>query len=408
MPTRSYEEGTDYRPYNDTHPWLYFAFHIQNLGPDTLVQLGGVASRCKVLESVWLPPALSKELNLVYLTKGVHGTTAIEGNALSEEEVRARIEKTAELPKSMKYQQQEVDNILAACNLIVKSHVSEEWETPLSVERIKQFNALVLDKLPMSDSRIIPGKTREYSVGVFDYRAPLFQHCDELLKRLCDWLNSFNPLAEDEHPIANAIIKSIICHVYFAWIHPFGDGNGRTARLLEFNLLVASGVPPIAAHLLSDHYNRTRNEYLLQLKKASESCGDLVPFIRYAIQGLQDGINEQFKRIEQWQASATWKDHVFSIFKDETGDSAKRRRQLAIALENRVGPVSKKEMLTLTTELAALYATKTPKTLSRDLKYLVSKDLLFQSRGYYFPATWNVEAAKPIKRNRKPENNDAN
>jgi Fic family protein len=346
---------------------------------------------------VLLPPHLARELHLIYLTKGAHGTTAIEGNALSEEEVRARIEKSAELPKSMEYQQQEIDNIVSAYNLIVNSHARMEWDVPLTVERIKQFNLLALNKLPL-DEKIRPGETRTYAVSVADYMAPNARYCDELLGRLCEWLNAFFPLPNDDHPIANAIIKSIICHVYLAWIHPFGDGNGRTARLLEFNLLVASGVPAIAAHLLSDHYNKTRSEYLRELSDASKSGGDLIPLIRYAMQGMQDGLNEQFKRIEDWQARTTWRDHVYSTFREETGATSKRRRQLVLAISDRGGMISRKELPQLTPELAALYATKTPKTLSRDLKDLEAKKLLFHSHGHYGAATWNLEAFKSKKR----------
>ena len=216
---------------------------------------------------------------MVYLTKGVHGTTAIEGNALTEQEVRDRIENSVELPKSKEYMQQEIDNIVTACNLIKDNLVNKSWDTSLTVERIKQFHALILDKLPL-DERIKPGELRTYPVSVYDYFAPDSKYCDELLRRLCEWLNSYYPLDNGEHPIANAIVKAIICHIYIAWIHPFGDGNGRTVRLLELNLLVASGVPAIAAHLLSNHYNLTRSEYLRELRESSRSGGDIVPFLK--------------------------------------------------------------------------------------------------------------------------------
>jgi Fic family protein len=46
--------------------------------------------------------------------------------------------------------------------------------------------------------------------------------------------------------IVIGVIKSIIAHLYLAWIHPFGDGNGRTARLLEVRFLMEAGVPSAA------------------------------------------------------------------------------------------------------------------------------------------------------------------
>ncbi len=66
-----------------------------------------------------------------------------------------------------------------------------------------------------------------------------------------------------------------LAHLYLAWIRPFGDGNGRTARLCEYLVLVTSGAPTSAAHLISNHCNKTRNEYYRQLQFASESGGDV-------------------------------------------------------------------------------------------------------------------------------------
>jgi hypothetical protein len=74
-----------------------------------------------------------------------------------------------------------------------------------------------------------------------------------------------------------AILKAMVAHLYLAWTHPFGDGNGRTARLIEFHILLSAGVPSPAAHLFSNHYNQTRAEYYRQLDRASKSGGH--PFL---------------------------------------------------------------------------------------------------------------------------------
>jgi hypothetical protein len=54
----------------------------------------------------------------MYLAKGAHATTAIEGNTLTEEQVRARMEKQLSLPPSQEYMGKEVDNIIHACSSI--------------------------------------------------------------------------------------------------------------------------------------------------------------------------------------------------------------------------------------------------------------------------------------------------
>ncbi len=67
-----------------------------------------------------------------------------------------------------------------------------------------------------------------------------------------------------EERFVNAALSAILAHLYIAWIHPFGNGNGRLARLIEVQILSESGVVPlVATNLLSDHYNKTRSAYYL-------------------------------------------------------------------------------------------------------------------------------------------------
>ncbi len=58
---------------------------------------------------------------------------------------------------------------------------------------------------------------------------------------LCDRLKSFEEDPETFDPIVKAVLKAIFAHLYVAWIHPFGDGNGRTARALFMWSMLRSG-----------------------------------------------------------------------------------------------------------------------------------------------------------------------
>src|SRR5207245_11413308 len=96
-----------------------------------------------------------------------------------------------------------------------------------------------------------------------------------------------------------AILKAIIGHLYIEWIHAFGDGNGRTGRLLEVQILLFSGVSAPACQLLSNHYNQTRKTYLAQLRAASESGGNITPFIDYDSKCFPAGLTYQLAYIRQ-------------------------------------------------------------------------------------------------------------
>ena len=164
-----------------------------------------------------------------------------------------------------------------------------------------------------------------------------------------------------------------------AWIHPFGDGNGRTARLVEFQLLLLSGAPTTAAHLLSIHYNQTRTEYYRQLDRASKSGGDVLPFIQYALQGLRDGLDEQLQTIRAQQFHVFWMNHVHNSFRQKASASDLRRRQLVVDLSEETEPVPIVQLRYISPRTAEAYAGKTDNTIRRDVNVLEKMDLIRRS-----------------------------
>ena len=259
----------DSHAYEATHPWLTFQIDLRRVDYQTWMNLGAAQSKCEHVARVMVPPPIGRKLRLLYLAKGVAATTAIEGNTLSEREVRRRIRKKQPLPPSQEYQGREVNNIVAACNEIDRQMIKDDLDCTITPERIERFNDMVLRGLPLAEG-VVPGVVRKHSVGVADYRGAPHQDCDYLLQKLCDWINGLKS-SKPRDQVAFAVLKAVLAHLYLAWIHPFGDGNGRTARLIEFQILLGAGVPTVAAHLLSNHYNQTRSEYYRQLSLSSKT-----------------------------------------------------------------------------------------------------------------------------------------
>jgi Fic family protein len=248
----------------------------------------------------------------------------------------------------------------------------------LSLERIKEINRVVLEGLILED-RVVPGEVRTYSVGVATYRGAPAQDCVYLLTRLCDWLNGsdFEP-RDGLGKMHMAILKAIVAHLYIEWIHPFGDGNGRTGRLVEVQILIAAGVPSPAGHLLSNHYNETRTDYFAQLKAASESKGETLPFFTYALNGFLDGLKEQLDYVRVLQFEVTWTNYVHDFFRDENTKSAKRKKTLLLEIIEKTEPVPITELDQLSPKLARAYAGMHPRTCARDVESLVSDKLLLK------------------------------
>ncbi|MGH2823431.1 MAG: Fic family protein, partial [Thermoleophilaceae bacterium] len=174
--------------------------------------------------------------------------------------------------------------------------------------------------------------------------------------------------------------RAAVAHLYIAWVHPFGDGNGRTARLVEFGILTAAGVPSVAAHLQSNHYNATRDAYYRQLDYASKSGGDLQRFLLYAAQGFVDGLQQQLDYVHQLIFEISWRSYVDDAFAGEDTPAPRRQRQLVFGLPPD-GWVSRADVPTLSPELASAYAGKGAKTVTRDLNALEQRGLIEREGG---------------------------
>ena len=377
MPDKMYA-----KKYKKTHPWITFNVDLGKIDRETWLLLGEAESKCTRVSKVPLKPELSKILHSTYLAKGIQGTTAIEGNTLSEEEVKKRIEGKLKLSDSMEYQGKEIDNVLEAFNsMATKLKDGESQE--ISPEEIKSYNKIILKDLPLEEN-VVPGQISQHNVGVFRYRGAPREDCEYLLDKMCEWLNSplFNP---DKNKIVFAIIKAILAHLYIAWIHPFGDGNGRTARLVELKIMLTSGAPAPVCHLLSNHYNKTRSEYYRQLDYASESDGEIYRFIRYAVRGLVDGLREQTDFIDLQQLEIFWRDYIFEAFGENPGRIGKRRRNLALEFWGVSKPLKIEEIRRISPKVAEQYSRKSTRTIQRDIEFLEKKDLVEKRQDGYLP-----------------------
>lgn len=315
-------------------------------------------------------PETATRLNRVSLERGARATTAIEGNTLSEEDVSKLARGQLQLPPSKQYLGIEVQNILDVFNEMIDAPQT----LPLDVNRVKYLNGWVLKGLELDDD-IVPGEIRVHEVVVARYRGAPARDCEFLLGRLCEWLDHMD--SELGHSrFALPILKAIVAHLYLLWIHPFGDGNGRVARLVEYQILLSAGVPNPATHLLSNHYNETRADYYRRLDGASRESSGVIDFLIYALQGFVDGLTQQIETIKDQIWKDMWTNYIHSQFRDRSGSADTRRRHLVLDLSEYDEPVRRRDIRLLTPRLAAAYSGKTDKTITRDLNMLVQLGLI--------------------------------
>src|SRR5262249_40671681 len=139
------------------------------------------------IAGVPLRPDVARHLHTVYLAKGAHATTAIEGNSLSEEQVRAHVEGSLRLPRSQEYLGREVDNIVAGYNQVVDRLLGAA-DDRIDESEVRALDALVLQGLDV-DEDVVPGEYRRHRVVVGRYLGPPGEDVPYLVERLCEWLN---------------------------------------------------------------------------------------------------------------------------------------------------------------------------------------------------------------------------
>ena len=176
--------------------------------------LGEIFSKSRHLAGVPLDPKVAKRFYEVALVKGALASTAIEGNTLSEEEALEIFEGKSKVPPSRAYQEIEVSNVIKALSRIDDKVINGE-DLKLSLTAICDLNEQVLrDTDHEPDAQ--PGKVREHSIVVGNYRGPPAEDCNMLLEKLSGWLDS-KDFKSDDPEISFALV--IACAIFCTSLH---------------------------------------------------------------------------------------------------------------------------------------------------------------------------------------------
>ena len=382
--------------YKESHPWINFSLDIRKFPLRFWLDLGACISKCEHLANTALSLSLRDRLNTMYLQKGAQATTAIEGNTLSAEQVDAVIaDKSTGLPPAYDKMEKEVRNVKNLFEAIVNKAQNGDLP-PLSPRLICDFQRRILQDIPINGN---VGKVRQRGVAVGTYRGAPEAECAALLEELCRWLNTGADFIKLEKTLGNkaaAVIRAVLAHVYIAWIHPFDDGNGRTARMVEFYLLFMADIPATAAHLLSNHCNKRRDEYYARLGEASTKCSPIA-FLCFMVEGLREGLHEQLRYVYADHEQLVWQALTEEIIKGST--AARQRRTKLARLLLKYERWGKSADLMKNDDIALLYvnasSTNAVAVLYHDMEYLTEKQLIIKQEDGYCVNKAMLTAPKP-------------
>lgn len=389
------------RQYESSHPWLTFNFNTDTLTRIIWAHLGESFSKCQHLIGAPLQPRVAWDLARVYMRRGALASAAIEGNTLSEDEVNEILDNDKRLPESQQYLEQEVRNVLSALKSVRREVYDLDGSFRLSAEWILGKHAELLNDLTVAD-HVTPGAYRDIPIVVGNYRGAPAEDVPYLMDRLCEWINTIlddvNAHRESapDQAFFLAFFAATLAHLYLAWIHPFGDGNGRTARLIECAILAHCGlVPWVSTNLLSDYYNRTRGRYYEKLADASRR-DDVAGFIAYSALGYRDQLREQIRTVQQHQRMVAWVNYVHERFQSEPStDTARRRRAVVLAMPDDIA-LTRKQIRYLTPTVAEMYDGTSDRLFRRDMSKLVELELIDEIHpGKYESGIWRMDAFTP-------------
>lgn len=279
--------------------WQKFGFEYR-LRLDAPMMTGLVrieASREAALNLV-LPPDWKTQLVQLNRVRAVHGTTALEGNPLSEEEVRRQMDLLASPSTPAggpSRDQQQVRNAGRAQDWVRKRFTPTA--APLRRADILQMHELITGESDETDN--LPGRPRTHPVvmgtaalgGVHRGAPP--RDVSGLVDRFVEFVNSRSFMAQ--HPV----VRALLAHFFLVTIHPFGDGNGRVSRLVEAGILFQGGYNIFGFYGLSNYFYRHGEEYkrLLQESRRKQPF-DLNAFAMFGVEGFAaelQGINNFIK-----------------------------------------------------------------------------------------------------------------
>lgn len=123
---------------------------------------------------------------------------------------------------------------------------------------------------------------------------PDWQEISQLIEQLCEFANH-----DDEEKFIHPIIKGIIIHFLVGYIHPFNDGNGRTARSLFYWYTLSRGYWLMEYLSISRSILKTKGKYALAYIYTEYDQLDLTYFIRYHIDSMNKALDELITYIEE-------------------------------------------------------------------------------------------------------------
>jgi Fic family protein len=305
-----------------------------------------------------------EKLQEIQLKLEVAGTSKIEGADFAGNELDLAMKETPE--QLMTRSQRQAHAAMQTYRWIA----TIPNDHPVTKELICEMHRRLITGA--DDDRCEPGAIRDrdqnVTFGVPRHRgAEGGGECEQALNAMIDAVQK----GFGQH---DELIQALALHYHFAAMHPFVDGNGRTARVLEALLLQRAGMRDATFIAMSNFYYDEKKSYLESLAAVRQLEYDLTPFLKFGLRGIALQSERLAGEIRRHVSREVFRSLMHDLFGRL---QTKRKRVIAkrqIAILEHMLTFTEIEWYTLYKDIIKLYSdVKNPgKALNRDLNHLLS------------------------------------
>lgn len=308
------------------------------------------------------------------LVSAIGATLAIEGTTLEREEIEESLRK-ASLKEKLERKEQEAENSRKVYSFIIELVNDYSADFAYEEKMIKQIHKYFTEGMNYLSNT--PGEYRgDFAVTFGDPRkTSLCRNRAEVNAAMTNFISWLNQTGSGILS-SNIIVKAIMAHYYLTEIHPFSDGNGRTARALEALTLYVNGTNNYCFWSLANFWSTHKDKYLIHLGNIRATCNPW-DFVLWGMKGYLDEIKRIRSMVLKKVKQLMLMDYAKYLLANKKNETIKINHRIVALLNLLVGTDSLPlEKLQASPEMKALYTNVSSTTRYRDLKKMLEIGLI--------------------------------
>src|SRR5229473_850327 len=247
-----------------------------------------------------------EKLQQIQLKMEVAGTSRIEGADFTERELDAAMAAAPNTQELITHSQRQASAAAATYRWIA----TLRSDVPITGDLVREIHRRIVTGC--DDDHCPPGALRErdsnVTFGIPRHRgADGGEDCSIAFDR-------FLVAVQQHYKAHDPLIQALAVHYHLAAMHPFLDGNGRTARAIEALMLRRAGLKTTTFIAMSNYYYDEKPKYLETLSASRAAGHDVTPFLYFGLRGVAQQCNRLLAEIRQNMAKALFRNMMYDLF----------------------------------------------------------------------------------------------